>query len=243
MTDDNIVSRAEFQDKLNILYSERSTSNRSLWNKKQEGTVITFLQEVEECSIQKSFSHYHYAKTYGLAKIGNEVRVILKRRDVSEPLIFMVAAEDLYDKLLEAHIQTGHGGRDKMLYYAKNIWKVPKTACQLFTTCCKTCNGIQVAPKKGVIVKPIISDGFNMRGQVDLIDFQSTHDGEYSWLMNYQDHATKFLHLQPLKSKHAVNVAEELYKFLFTWGAPRILQSENGRKFVAAVIHESKMKM
>ena len=51
MTDENIVNRAEFQDKLKILYSERSDSNRSLWNKKQEFIVMKFLQEVEECSI------------------------------------------------------------------------------------------------------------------------------------------------------------------------------------------------
>ena len=131
MTDKNIVNRAEFRDELKILYSERSDSNRSLWNKKQEFIVINFLQKVEECSIQKSFSHYHYAKTYELAKIGNEVRVILKRRDVSDSLVFMVAAEDLYEHLLEAHIQTGHGERDKLLYYAKNKWKVPKSSCQL----------------------------------------------------------------------------------------------------------------
>ena len=122
MTDENIVNRAEFQDKLKILYSERSDSNRSLWNKKQEFIVIKFLQEVKECGIQKKISHYHYAKTYELAKIGNEVRVILKRRDVSESLVFMVAAEDLYDTLLEAQIQTRHGRRDKMLYYVKNKW-------------------------------------------------------------------------------------------------------------------------
>ena len=84
MTDENIVNRAEFQYKLKILYSERSDSNRYLWNKKQEFVVIKFLQEVEECSIQKKLLHYHYAKTYELAKIGNEVRVILKRRDVSD---------------------------------------------------------------------------------------------------------------------------------------------------------------
>ena len=86
MTDESIANRAEFQDKLKILYSERSDSNISLWNKKQEFIMIKFLQEVEECSIQKSFSHYHYAKTYELAKIGTEVRVILKRRDMSESL-------------------------------------------------------------------------------------------------------------------------------------------------------------
>ena len=69
MTDENIASRAEFQNKLNILYSERSGNNRSFfWNKKKECTVIKFLQDVEKCTIQKSFSHYRYAKTYELAK-------------------------------------------------------------------------------------------------------------------------------------------------------------------------------
>ena len=40
-------------------------------------------QEVDTCSIKKSSLHYHYEKTYEPAKIENEVRVILKRRDVS----------------------------------------------------------------------------------------------------------------------------------------------------------------
>ena len=67
-------------------------------------------------------------------KIGNEVRVILKRRDVSEPLIFMVAAEDLYDKLPEAHIQTGHGGRDKNTQRING--KCQNQNINLFSTCC-----------------------------------------------------------------------------------------------------------
>ena len=49
---------------------------------------------------------------------GNEVRVILKGRNVSEPLVFLVAVENLYDKLLEAHIQTGHEAK-KMFFFLK----------------------------------------------------------------------------------------------------------------------------
>ena len=41
-------------------------------------------QVVKKCSIKKSFLHYDYEKTYELAKIGTEVRVILKRRYVSD---------------------------------------------------------------------------------------------------------------------------------------------------------------
>ncbi|XP_043462868.1 KRAB-A domain-containing protein 2-like [Leptopilina heterotoma] len=146
----------------------------------------------------------------------------MKRSDPSQPTIFMVAIEDYYDKLSEAHVRTGHGGRDKMMFYSKDKWKISKTACQMFVSFCKTCDRIRAAPKTGVVIKPIVSDGFNMRGQVDLIDLQSCPDGDYKWLLNYQDHATKFLHLRPLKSKHPIN----------------ILQSDNGREFVAAVIHE-----
>lgn len=169
-------------------------------------------------------SHYHYAKTYELAKIGSETRVIIKRQNASKPVIYMVALEDYYEKLMEAHIQTDHGGRDKMLYYIKEKWRIIKSACEIFVSYCQTCNRKRVASKTGVVVKPIITDGFNVRDQVDLIDFQSScRDGEYNWLLNYQYHATKFLHLRPLKSKHAINVAKELSKIFFMWRAPSIL--------------------
>lgn len=111
-----------------------------------------------------------------------------------------------------------------------------KFACQLLIECCETCNRKKSTVQKGVVIKPIVTKGFNSRGQVDLVDFQSSPDGEYRWLMNYQDHATKFLHLRPLKSKRAINVAEELSKIFFTFGAPRIFQSDNGKEFVNDVI-------
>ncbi|GFO32290.1 integrase core domain protein [Plakobranchus ocellatus] len=39
--------------------------------------------------------------------------------------------------------------------------------------------------------------------QVDLIDFQSHPDGEYKFIMAYQDHLTKFVFLRALKTKLA----------------------------------------
>ena len=83
MTNENILSRPEFQHKLNILYSECPSGNRrSYWDKKQECTTIKFLQEVNDYSIKKSISPCHYAKTYEEAKMGNEICVILKRHHV-----------------------------------------------------------------------------------------------------------------------------------------------------------------
>ena len=199
--------------------AEHSRSNRTIWSHAREQIVIDAMtkSENEKCTKQVLY----YKKQNEIVKIGPDMRVIVKGKDTSEPLIFRVPFEDLYEKLLEAHIQTSHGGRVKMLYYCKNQWRIGKQACSIFVSVCLTCNKKQVAPKKEIVA--IISDGFNMRGQVDSIDFQSCKDGEFKWLMNYQDHETNFSHLRPLKSKQVANVAEELSKIFFTFGAPRIL--------------------
>ena len=51
---------------------------------------------------------------------------------------------------------------------------------------------------------------FFANGQVYLIDMQSQQDGTYKWILNYQDHFTKFLHLRPLERKSAADVATAL---------------------------------
>ena len=49
--------------------------------------------------------------------------------------------------------------------------------------------------------KPILSKTFNDRGQIDLIDMQSTPGGEFKWILHYQDHLTKFTTLRALRDK------------------------------------------
>ena len=69
------------------------------------------------------------------------------------------------------------------------------------------------------------------RWQIDLMDFRTCPDGEYNWICNVQDHFTKFCRLKPLKAKSAEEVALFLYELMGTYGAPVILQSDNGREF------------
>lgn len=56
--------------------------------------------------------------------------------------------------------------------------------------------------------------------------------------MNYQDHLSKFIHLRPLNYKSAKDVCEDLLKIFLEFGAPIVLQSDNGREFVNHIIHE-----
>ena len=61
---------------------------------------------------------------------------------------------------------------------------------------------------------------------------QSEPDREFKWILNLQDHFTKFVHLRPLTSKTGKEVAKVIVNvFLTTNGAPMILQSDNGREF------------
>ena len=86
----------------------------------------------------------------------------------------------------------------------------------------------------------LLSSEFNSRGQVDLVDMQSSPQGQFKWIMVYQCHLTKFVILRPLSSKRAVEVAFQLLDIFLLFGAPAILQSDNGSEFTAQVITELK---
>ena len=65
---------------------------------------------------------------------------------------------------------------------------------------------------------------------------RSIPDGEFQWILHEKDHLTKFSWAYPLKSKEAQPVAEKLLQQFYSFGPPQILQSDNGKEFVARVI-------
>ena len=60
-------------------------------------------------------------------------------------------------------------------------------------------------------------------------------DGEFKWILHARDHFTKFSWTYALTSKKASWVAEKLTKLFCTFGPAKILQSDNGKEFVAKV--------
>lgn len=127
-------------------------------------------------------------------KIGVDAHVCIKRKKEDSAIIYKVAVEDYYEKLLEAHIQTGHGGRDRMFYFANSKWAIPRRACAIFSSLCTTCDRKKGFAKKGVVVKPITTNGFNVRCQIDLVDFQSCPDGISKFFLLILIFGGKFYH-------------------------------------------------
>jgi hypothetical protein len=148
-----------------------------------------------------------------------------------------VFLEEFYGILEKAHKETGHGGRDRMIKHLNNGYaNISRDCIELFLSLCENCNMKKKHISKGVVVKL-----FNSRGQVDLMDVQSNPDGKYKFIMVYQDHLTKFCNIKPLTSKKASEVAFNLIDVFILFGAPHILQSDNGREFTALVISELKL--
>ena len=101
---------------------------------------------------------------------------------------------------------------------------VPRELCKMFTDCCPQCIRVLQGRKPVAGIKNIVTEGFGVRGQVDLIDFQSIMpDGEFKFLLNYIDHGIKKLTSVPLVAKRASSVAVALFG-IFT-------ETDNGGEF------------
>ena len=58
-----------------------------------------------------------------------------------------------------------------------------------------------------------------------MIDFQSFPDGDFKFLLVYQDHGAKLPCLEAIKKKTGVNVARKLVDIFSLLGPPCILQA------------------
>jgi len=108
---------------------------------------------------------------------------------------------------------------------------IPRELCKMFTDCCPQCIRVLQGRKPVAGIKNIITDGFGVRGQVDLIDFQSMPDGEFKYLLNFIDHGIKKLTSVPLVAKRASSVGMALFGIFTEQGPPSILQTDNGGEF------------
>jgi transposase InsO family protein len=109
---------------------------------------------------------------------------------------------------------------------------------QAYISKCSTC-AINTSIKEKTDMISVISTAPWQHIQIDLIDFHEFADrnNDFSWLLTCVCTFSKFLVAVPMKNKEAVTVATHLVKDVFKiLGPPVILQSDNGKEFVAEVI-------
>ncbi|KAK4328993.1 hypothetical protein Pmani_000629 [Petrolisthes manimaculis] len=150
---------------------------------------------VAEVSTTKSRHQYYILNKYEVLLCGDVEKLIKKRKSPEDRPIYYATIEDTYDIINKAHIETGHGGRDRMLkHLGQKYDNITTDAVELFKSYCRVCQEKKKRPKTtGVVVRPILS-----------------------------------------------KVAFQLLDIFILFGAPVILQSDNGSEFTAHVITELK---
>jgi hypothetical protein len=128
---------------------------------------------------------------------------------------------ELFNVVQEEQVRIGHGSGKKTYEVVKMKYSnVSQDICRLFRDLCPS----NVA-RRNLYTSILV---------FMLVCMQSING--YTLILNYQDHNTKFLYLRTLKKKTARGVAFELLTSFLIQAAPLVLQSDNGREFVAEVI-------
>ncbi|XP_058789958.1 KRAB-A domain-containing protein 2-like [Phymastichus coffea] len=214
--------------------------NSFLLSKDDYLKAIEDVKEKKSCEYKRRPQDYQFLRRYDVAEFSNKEKLIFPANENDTKIRFYAHTEELFIILHDAHNSVGHGGRDRMRSILNEKYKnITKEVVMAYLNLCEICQGKLRVPRKGVVVKPILSTEMNSRCQVDLIDMQSQPDRVFKFIMVYQDHLTKFVQLRPLMCKKADLVAYHLLDIFLTFGAPSILQSDNGMEFCAKIIEET----
>lgn len=235
-----LLDKSDFESALQSFAGDVENNGRVvLWTDSKIQEVTREVEEYYAAShggMKREMRHYNRSRVYDIIRKRGKKLLVKKLEDDQECGPTIASYTEYHDILTRVHSGTCHGGRDRMRDKLKRDHYIPKWAVEIFLKCCPYCMRKKNAKKTGVVVKPIISRKFNERCQVDLVDFQSSPDGPYKYLLHYQDHLTKFSVLGPLQSKKATEVSRQLFSIFCIFGAPELLHLDNGREFVSIVV-------
>nr|XP_034194771.1 KRAB-A domain-containing protein 2-like [Osmia lignaria] len=231
---DSALNRDIFFDKSNALIGSKQEDTCFYFSQERYSKILSEVSSAKtKCSTPLD---YRRLKRFDILKITDEEKLIVPLKPGETNIQYYVTNDELFNILSESHIRTGHGGKTCMLKELQVKYKnITYEVVMLYLNLCKQCQ-TNCAPKKGIVVKPMVSSELNSRCQVNLIDLQPHRDDDYKFTLVYQDHLTKFVQLRPLKTKTAKEC--HLLHIFLTFGAPAILHSDNGREFINRFVSE-----
>jgi hypothetical protein len=150
---------------------------------------------------------YKLLKRYDIMNISYIEKLIVRVTDPNT-IKYYVYNDELFKIIHDVHLQTGHGGRNRMEHELNAKYNnITREYLMIYLNLCEPCQRTGKTVKKRLVVKPIISSEINSRCQVDLIDMQAQPDGNYRFILVYQDHLTKYVLFKPLTHKRTEEVA------------------------------------
>uniref|UniRef100_A0A8D2CWV1 SCAN domain containing 3 n=1 Tax=Sciurus vulgaris TaxID=55149 RepID=A0A8D2CWV1_SCIVU len=227
--------REKFFRNLAVLLENKS-NNTKIFSKAKYCQLIREVKEAKAKAKKESVDYRRLAR-FDVILVHGKEKLIEAINGETDKIRYYSHSEDLFDILHDTHLSIGHGGRTRMEKELQAKYKnITKEVIMLYLTLCKPCQQKNSKLKKVLTSKTIKE--VNSRCQVDLIDMQLNPDGEYKFIMHYQDLHTKLNFLRSLKSKRPEEVAHSLLDIFTIIGAPSVLQSNNGREFSSQIVSE-----
>lgn len=216
-------------------YNVISPNSRFLFTSSKLKHYIKCVITAKEGDRKKVPADYALLNRYDVARIGEDKEILIKKNSI-DPYIRYISDTEVFDVIYDAHVNVCHGGQKRThCEVKKTVANVTREQVALFLSYCVTCEEKRSIKKNKRVVRPITSSGYSERGQVDLIDMRSCQTTDnYCFILHYQDNFTKFSILKALHSKQTSEVSQHLYDIFTIMGAPKILQSDNGKEFVGA---------
>nr|XP_045589022.1 KRAB-A domain-containing protein 2-like [Procambarus clarkii] len=265
--DEEVRHKQEFDLQIRQMLSKRRRERRKIFSREK---LKKYISEENAAKLKITYREYDLLSRYDLENMfGEDILVTvdetekslkqgIKRNLISSTSTAAATSAldpqrvyrrfihqgQIYDKIYDAHNAVGHGGEKRTFFQvSKTVANVAQEKVKLFISLRQICNIKRVPRCKKGVVKPIVSESFGERGQMDLIDMYKDGGCLFNYILHYQDNLTKFSVLRPLRSKQAIKVARHLLDIITLIGAPRYLQSNNGREFVVAVIHQLRTEL
>ena len=223
-----------------LLQDNDKEKGRKDFNREKIQKYIDILTREKKGNDKKKPIDYYVARHFAVKQYKDRLVLIDRKNFDNDRVIPYLYTEEIYDTLKMVHLNCLHGGIKKTFLrcklYAANI-KINHV--KVFISICDVCNENKEKKKKKKpdATRKIVSSGFGARAQVDLIDIQKLlndykfADRRCRFVLNYHDHYSKFCLLRGLRNKKAPTVVNELKEIFLTFGAPKLLQTDNGGEF------------
>lgn len=187
---------------------ELINKSKSLWTLEEERRVIEILKSWAK-GVRKDRRAYHLFENYTIQTFTGIEKIVTRKKN-----LVIATKENAFSVVHDMHNSCGQkGDRGTHKKIRENYANISRAIVEAYIRQCERCTEkLKKKENKGIVIRPILAKDFNERAQVDLVDFQSMPDGDFNYVLHYQDHLTKYHLLRPLPCKTASNVAKHVYQ-------------------------------
>ncbi|CAH4029015.1 unnamed protein product [Pieris brassicae] len=233
---DTTQKRKEMKERFNARIRELTSTkgqNTQILSKKAYQETIEKVKWTKKKTSSKKPEDYQRLKRYDVLTIGNIEKLIVPVKQ-TDLIKFYVHTEEVFQIIDETHISMSHAGRNKMSTELHSRFKnITREMINIYIELCETC---QKKPSSGLKTKHANSQDCTTRCQVEIIGMEP--DNGYTNILIYQDLATKFIQLRPLKTQSVIEIADVLLDIFTIFGAPCILQNSVSKELADNIVKQ-----